>query len=306
MAVFFTLERSWQDARYGVRMLRKNFGFSAVAVLTIALGIGANTAIFTLFDAILLESLPVREPSQLVPFSSATDEGTYSNSSPPVGQWGRFNKESCEFLKSQPLPFESLCGFRSGTATVSVRMPGQNEDSHLRRAVAHLVSGNYFATLGVDAVFGRTLSDDDNRANVQPVAVVSNGYWRTHLNSDRSAVGQVAILNGLPVTIIGVAPPEFGVRMALGARRGDILGMILRDTVLFLGGGWLVDRGMANAVEPDAQADYVGFQIDAWLDPNLSQRSDPLSRFDLWQRFDNLASKEADKFWSDVQALVIT
>jgi|SRR2546421_147263 len=88
-------------------------------------------------------------------------------------------------------------------------MPGQNEDSQVRRAVAHLVSGNYFATLGVDAVFGRTLSDDDNRANAQPVAVVSNGYWRTRLNSDPSAVGQVAILNGLPVTIIGVAPPEF-------------------------------------------------------------------------------------------------
>jgi predicted permease len=209
MAGFSTLETSWQDARYGVRMLRKNLGFGALAVLTIALGIGANTAIFTLFDAILLESLPVREPSQLLLFSDATDEGSYTNSSPPVGQWGRFNKDSYEFLKSQPLPFESLCAFRSGTATVTVRMPGQNEDSQVRRAVAHLVSGNYFATLGVDVVFGRTLSDDDNRANAQPVAVVSNGYWRNRLNSNPSAVGQVAILNGLSVTIIGVAPPEF-------------------------------------------------------------------------------------------------
>jgi predicted permease len=205
----FSLETSWQDVRYGVRLLRKNLGFTAVAVLTIALGIGANTAIFTLFDAILLESLPVREPSQLVLFSDATDEGTYTNSSPPVGQWGRFTAESYQFLKSQPLPFEGLCAFRSGTATVTVRMPGQKEDSQVRRAVAHLVSGNYFATLGVDVVFGRTLSDDDNRANAQPVAVVSNGYWRNHLHSNPSAVGQVAILNGLPVTIIGVAPPEF-------------------------------------------------------------------------------------------------
>jgi macrolide transport system ATP-binding/permease protein len=205
----FSLETSWQDVRYGVRLLRKNLGFTAVAVLTIALGIGANTAIFTLFDAILLESLPVREPSQLVLFSDATDEGTYTNSSPPVGQWGRFTTESYEFLKSQSLPFESLCAFRSGTATVTVRMPGQKEDSQVRRAVAHLVSGNYFATLGVDVIFGRTLSDDDNRANAQPVAVVSNGYWRNRLNSNPSAVGQVAILNGLPVTIIGVAPPEF-------------------------------------------------------------------------------------------------
>jgi macrolide transport system ATP-binding/permease protein len=205
----FSLETCWQDVRYGVRMLRKNLGFTAVAVLTIALGIGANTAIFTLFDAILLESLPVREPSQLVLFSDAVDEGTYTNSSPVSGQWGRFTEESYEFLKSQSLAFESLCAFRSGTDTVSVHTPGQNEDAQVRRAVVHLVSGNYFATLGVDTAFGRTLSEDDNRVNSQPVAVVSYGYWKQHLNSNRSAVGQVTILNGLPVTIVGVAPQEF-------------------------------------------------------------------------------------------------
>jgi len=209
MAAFSSLETTWLDTRYGARILQKNPGFTAVAVLTIALGIGANTAIFTLFDAILLDSLPVREPSQLVLFSDATDEGTYTNSSPPTGKWGRFTKESYEFLKSQPLPFESLCAFRSGTATVSVRTPGQNEDAQVQRAVVHLVSGNYFATLGVDAAFGRTLSDADNRVNAEPAAVLSNGYWRQHLNSDPAAVGQVRILNGLPVTIVGVAPPEF-------------------------------------------------------------------------------------------------
>ena len=209
MAAFPSLGTAWQDARYGVRLFRKNPGFTAVAVLTIALGIGANTAIFTVFDALLLESLPVRQPSQLVLFSDATDEGTYTNSSPLTGQWARFTRESYEFLKSQPLPFESLCAFRSGTATVSVRMPGQSEDAQVRRVVAHLVSGNYFATMGVDAEFGRTFSDEDNRADAPPVAVVSNGYWRHGLNSDPSAVGKVVILNGLSVTIIGVAPPEF-------------------------------------------------------------------------------------------------
>jgi predicted permease len=209
MAAFSSLGIAWQDARYGVRLLRKNPGFTVVAVLTIALGIGANTAIFALFDALLLESLPVRQPSQLVLFSDATDEGTYTNSSQHIGQWVRFSKESYEFLKSQPLPFESLCAFRSGTATVSVRTPGQSEDAQVRRAVAHLVSGNYFATMGVDAEFGRTFSDEDNRASAPPVAVVSNSYWRHGLNSDPSAVGKVVILNGLPVTIVGVAPSEF-------------------------------------------------------------------------------------------------
>jgi hypothetical protein len=84
-----------------VRLLRKNPGFTAVAVVTIALAIGANTAIFSLFDALLLESLPVREPSQLVLFSDATDEGTYTNSSAVTGQWIRFTTDSYEFLKSQ-------------------------------------------------------------------------------------------------------------------------------------------------------------------------------------------------------------
>jgi predicted permease len=209
MATFSSLETSWRDACYAGRMLKKNPAFTVVAVLTVALGIGANTAIFTLFDAILFESLPVREPSQLILFSDAVDEGTYTNSSPVSGQWGRFTEESYEFLNSQSLPFQSLCAFRSGTDTVSVRMPGQSEDAQVRRAVVHLVSGNYFATLGVDAAFGRTLSDDDNRVNAQPVVVVSHGYWKGHLNSGRSAVGQVTILNGLPVTIVGVAPPEF-------------------------------------------------------------------------------------------------
>src|SRR5579862_9141609 len=78
--------------------------------------------------------------------------------------------------------------------------------------------GNYFATLGVDAAFGRTLSDDDNRVNAQPVAVVSYGYWKRHLNADRSAVGQVTILNALPVTIVGVAPAEFFGERVRGAR----------------------------------------------------------------------------------------
>jgi len=209
MAAFPSVEMVWQDARHGVRLLRKNPGFTIVAILTIATGIGANTAIFTLFDAILLESLPVHEPSQLVLFSDATDEGTYSNSAPPVGQWGRFTTDSYEFLKTQPLPFESLCAIRSGTASVTVGMPGQSADTRPQRAAAQLVSGNYFTTMGVVAALGRTLTDDDNRLNAQPVAVVSNDYWRQSLNADKSIVGRVAILNGLPVTIVGVAPPEF-------------------------------------------------------------------------------------------------
>ena len=110
-----------QDLRYGLRSLRKNPGFAAVAIITLALGIGANTAIYTLFNALLLESLPVREPARLVLFSSSPSEGTRTGSL-PNGRWNLFSTESYEFLRAQPLPFESLATVRSGEATISVRL----------------------------------------------------------------------------------------------------------------------------------------------------------------------------------------
>jgi predicted permease len=189
-------------------MLFRRPAFTAIAVLTLALGIGANTAIFTLFDAVLLESLPVREPSRLVLFSDRAGEGT-STGSLPNGTWNLFTTESYEFLKKQPLPFESLCAFRSGEDPVSVHFSGEAEAGPTQRALAHLVSGNYFDVLGVSAWMGRTLQDADDKPNANPVAVVSNGYWTQRLHSDPKAVGKVVILNGTAFTIVGVTPPEF-------------------------------------------------------------------------------------------------
>jgi predicted permease len=200
---------SVQDLRFGVRILLRQPAFTAVAVLTLALGIGANTAIFTLFNAILLQSLPVREPARLVLFTDAPGEGT-SVGDPPVGRWNRFSLEIYDFLRRQPLPLESIAAVRSGEAPVSARLAGASADAGpAERSQAHLVSGNYFETMGVAAAMGRVLNARDDRPDAAPVTVVSDGYWSQRLHADPAAVGRVALLNGTAFTIVGVAPREF-------------------------------------------------------------------------------------------------
>jgi len=197
------------DLRFGLRMLLRQPAFTAVAVLTLALGIGANTAIFTLFNAILLQSLPVREPARLVLFSDQPGEGT-SAGDPPTGRWNRFSFEVYNYLKRQPLPFDSLTAVRSGEAPVSARMAGASADAApAQRSQAHLVSGNYFETMGVSAAAGRVLNAQDDRPGAAPAAVVSYGFWSQRLNADPNAVGHTVLLNGTAFTIVGVTPKEF-------------------------------------------------------------------------------------------------
>jgi hypothetical protein len=129
------------DVRFGLRILAREPAFSAVAVLTLALGIGANTAIFTLFDAILLQALPVREPARLVLFGDSVGEGR-STGSPYSGSWSLYSIDAFAFLQQQRLPFQSIAAVRSGESSVAVRLRGR---SQVERAQAHLVSGKFFA-----------------------------------------------------------------------------------------------------------------------------------------------------------------
>lgn len=202
------MENFLKDIRFALRMFAQKPAFTAVAVLTLALGVGANTAIFTLFDAVLLESLPVHQPERLALFNSNTGEGT-STGDPPVGAWSLYSSEVYDYLHAQPLPFEGLAAFRSGEDPVSVRLAGSRENGVAERAISHLVSGNYFQVMGVDAAMGRTLTPDDDRQNAAPVAVVSYGYWKQSLHSDPSAVGKIVYLNNSAYTIVGITPPEF-------------------------------------------------------------------------------------------------
>jgi predicted permease len=172
--------------RYAIRMMRRSPGFTAVAVLTLALGIGATTAIFGLLDAVLLKSLPVRNPEELV---------LVGGPHYPVYQAFRQRTEI----------FSDLCA-TSGVTMLDVEVrPGVRE-----RTSVSLVSGTYFSTLGVGAALGRTFTDADDRTpGDHPVAVISHGYWQRRFGRDPGVLDRVVRISGTPITIIGVAPHGF-------------------------------------------------------------------------------------------------
>src|SRR6266850_1930417 len=203
------METLFKDLRYGVRSLLKRKGFAAIAVLTLALGIGANTAIFTLVNAVMLRSLPVSHPEELVLFSAVTGEGTSNEDPPATGLWRRFSYASYQYFRNHNQSFQDIAALRSGESRLSVRKTGSQSGEAAQRASAHLVSGNYFSLLGVTAMRGRVLTPEDDAANAEPAAVISYKYWEQQLNSDPEIVGKTLVLNGTSFTIVGVTPAEF-------------------------------------------------------------------------------------------------
>jgi putative ABC transport system permease protein len=189
------MQTVWQDLRYALRMLAKSPGFAAIVVLTLALGIGANTAIFSVVNAVLLSSLPVKHPEELVvvSYTEARSSGPDENFSYPMYRQ----------LRDQNTVLTNLLA-HSGL-DLNVSYGGRSE-----RAQGELVSGNYFATLGVSPWRGRLFSQDDDRIpGGHPLAVLSYGYWERRFGCDPSVIGQQIILNGKPTTVIGVTPPRF-------------------------------------------------------------------------------------------------
>jgi predicted permease len=201
------VDELWQDLKYGARMLRKRPGFTLVAVLTLALGIGANTAIFSSVNAILLKKLPLADGDRLVLFDATNSEGT-SDGSPSDEVWHRYSMGTYRHFTTGIPALESLAAFRSGESRLNV-VGGKEGATEASLGSGHLVSGNYFQVLRVDAQLGRTLTPDDDREGAPPAAVISNGYWKTHFASDRQVLGQSITVNGTPVTIVGVIPQRF-------------------------------------------------------------------------------------------------
>ena len=190
-----------QDLRFGLRMLRKNPGFTAVAVLTLALGIGANAAIFTVINAVMLRALPVEDPGQLVTVGDPARVHSWGTGTPRIDL---FSYPLYHEIRDNNEVFSSLLA-SSNLGDVRVEMEGGAETARGR-----LVTENYFQTLGVEALLGRTFTiDDGHTPGSDPVLVISYGYWQRRFSGDASIIGRKVRLNNYPFTIIGVAPAAF-------------------------------------------------------------------------------------------------
>jgi predicted permease len=191
-----------QNIRYAVRQLMRGPGFAATVIVTLALGIGANSAIFTIFDQVLLRMLPVERPKELVRFEWT---GSFSGSISAFGGGSHnyFSYPMYKDLRDKNAVFEGVIAAMRGGVGVSWNNQAENDD-------AEIVSGNYFSVLGLRPAVGRFFTDAEDQAkNANPVVVLGHEYWRTRMNASPDVVGQTLLINGHPFTILGVAPAGF-------------------------------------------------------------------------------------------------
>ena len=189
------VESSLQDVRYSLRLLRRSPAFTAAAVLTLALGIGANTTIFTIIDAVMLKLLPVKDPSELVQLSRYYQD-----------QRSNFSYPWYEELRDRNHTSSGVFAV-SNNSPSKVRIGQETENIDCQ-----YVSGNYYAVLGVKSTFGRVIRPEDDKLTgppAEPVAVLSYGFWKRRFGSDPMVIGRKISVEKVPFTIVGVTPPEF-------------------------------------------------------------------------------------------------
>jgi len=201
-----------QDIRFGIRMLTKSPGFTAVAALSLALGIGANTTIFTLINAVRLKMLPVGDPAALVILRWSAPDGVPT---PARSTWGSSRSEGGRqsgtsfsypaflALREHNQAFSSMFGFVN-LGRVSVTASGEPGLGQ-----AQLVTGGAFETMGLPMALGRGITDEDDKVGAEPVAVISHGYWQRRFGGDPAIIGRSIAVNGKPVSIVGITPARF-------------------------------------------------------------------------------------------------
>jgi predicted permease len=274
-SLFYGIEpHVWQDIRYGFRMLKRNPGFTTVAVLTLALGIGANTAIFTMINTLLLRSLPVKDPQQLV---LVTDGGNASLGYPLYEQFRDGNQSFSGLFAADGISKRSMTVTDASGAEAAP-------------VWARAVSGNFFSVLGVPAAAGRTLTpNDDSAGDPQAVAVISHGFWQRRFGMDPTVIGKKIVLDEVPFAIVGVTPPGFfGFEVG---RNTDMWWPIQmypqvdtwQDALTSTGSWWLRVMGRLKAGAPKEQACA---ELDVMFKQFLAEQAEKWGTSDAdWQRF---------------------
>src|SRR3984893_1241954 len=191
------MQRLPGNFRYALRQFRLSPVFTAAAVLTLALGIGGTTAIFTLIHAVMLRSLPVSDPGRLYRVGEG-DECCVEGG--PQDRWGMFSFALYERLKAEAPEFQEVAAFQAGPGRLSVRREGV--ETAARPLRSEFVTGNYFLTLGVGAFGGRVFTPDDDRPAASPVAVLSHHVWQATYGAEASVVGATVVVEGHPFTVI--------------------------------------------------------------------------------------------------------
>ena len=276
------LETLIQDVRYGLRMLRKNPGFTAAVVITLALGIGANTAIFSLANALLSKELPVKDPGQLVILTYAASKqpaglGFTGVSNPRDPRSGRelmnvFSYSIFKGIRNRTRSFTDVFAF-APLLRVNITDRGSGHSG-----IAIAVSGNYFPALGIHPAVGRLLLESDDQANAPCAAAISYRFWQAAFGGDASIPGKAVILNGRPCTIVGVTPKGFqGLQYFGFVSAPDVTVPIVQ--------GEQIGRWQSGGKRPLLTADNRwGLQMMARLKPGVSEQQAQLQTKSLFQQ----------------------
>jgi predicted permease len=282
------------DIRYAFRQLHRSPGFAITAILTLALGIGATTAIFSLIYITMLKPLPVRQPAQLYKVGRDT---TCCVSSHLLGDWSMFSNELYETLRDHTQGFEGMTAFQAGQTPLLVHRQGDPQAS--MALLGKLVAGNYFSVLGAPIATGRGLTPADDQPGAAPVTVISDRMWQRRFGRDPHIVGQTLMMNGTAATIVGVTAPGF-VGETINADMPE-LWMPLRQEANFVHENVLGTRpdrywlDIIGRVPPGSSQRQIDAQLNTELRQWLESRSatmEPEERAQISRQHTELASAE--------------
>jgi predicted permease len=300
------MESLFKDIRYGYRTLLNNPGFAVVAVLSLALGIGANTAIFSFINTVLLRSLPVPEPERLVSFGEGTSHGVWGGA--PDAGMELFSWREYQDFRSQNQVFSKLLAINSNPARLYLTISGENSPGVPEPALAGLVSGNYFDALGVKPAAGRFFDAAADKAiGASPLAVLNDGFWERRFHRSAAVIGQSMRIADQSYTVIGVAPrgffgtqlgvaPDFWIPLAMQDKLPGSRGLLSKPLEHFL---QIVGRLRPGLTIQQAQAD-VSMLYQRMLPGEIGPRPSASDMAHIRRAFVSL--KPADKGLSGLRS----